>query len=90
MGRLMIVDGSEREGTGKAITEGAFYRLSLRGCEAARLRGCDPSWVGGILLDTGGVASLNPRLMAVIPPGWVWRERMGEMGEGCFSPNGAQ
>ena len=60
---LGIDDGRWREGTGKAITEGAFYLLLLRGC--------DPSGVGGILWDTGGVASLNPRLMAVIPPGWV-------------------
>ena len=29
--------------------------------------------VAGLLLDTGGVASLNPRLIAGIPPGWLSR-----------------
>ena len=62
-------------------------RRELRGLficfrrEAARLRGCDPSGVGGILWDTGGVASLNPRLMAGIPPGWGrGEERMKDEG----------
>ena len=64
--------GRRKEGTGKAITEGAFYLLLLRGC--------GPSGVGGILWDTGGVASLNPRLMAVIPPGWGREERMKDEG----------
>ena len=33
---------------------------------------CDPSGVEGVLRISGGVArgSLNPRLMAGIPPGW--------------------
>ena len=50
-------------GEGEGNTDLVFFCL--------RRGAVTPAGVGGLLLDTGGVAPLNPRLSAGIPPGWV-------------------
>ena len=56
---------------------------------------CDPSGIGGEADATGGVASLNPRLRAAIPPGWGFAQlpisaRLIGLGISAFSPHGLE
>ena len=56
--------------------------LAWAGRNGVILSGCDPSGIDrAFLRASGGVASLNPRLMAGIPSGWQGRrldERLDE------------